>query len=321
MHMINLQAVSQVIVPGLLNARYLSSVALRKPRGESCKFNISTLDPQRLVTSDFIDIGDKTHITVLYRNVGVIYRRYDLIYPRTTYNVYQPFPPGTHGYLYLHRIPDVHPAASTIRFRICDKDLPPLESFSRGRDLVAPKSMPWQINIWQLMGQYRNENISDCLVLDQVISAEVVQQLHNFESLNKRNTKFRLHSPPILSFRQPFSIMMNQKTSNLRFVGLDNHILWHVKAKTSIMEDLPGEGKLCTMCLDYNPHGRSYKDRIVFRILQIPQELRGKTRYNEGDIMPFRIATNCQPKTPLHPTLLDTLIRQSPSLSSAQSQS
>ncbi|KAF9078804.1 hypothetical protein BDP27DRAFT_1397005 [Rhodocollybia butyracea] len=308
---LNLRAVNHLNVTSLLNARYVSSaVSLKQRRKSRNRYNISTLDPERLVASDFIDIGDRTSLSVFYKSVAIIYRRYyDTVRPRIKdqpylrlRNGYQPYPPGTHGYLYLHRIPDVHQAASTLRFRICDKDLPPLESFSKGRDLVMPKGVPWEMNMWQLMDHHGVENVFEGL-LDNVISPEVLQQFKDFESLRDRDFQLQLHSHTLIS-----TTIQRHDEPNSYHSQLFN---------TSIMEsevsDLRGEGNVCTMCLDYDPEGGSSENSIVLRVLQIPQELRGKTLYNEGDTMPFIAVHRNNGRS----NLLNALLRQSPSLSSS----
>jgi hypothetical protein len=67
------------------------------------------------------------------------------------------------------------------------------------------------------------------------------------------------------------------------------------------------------MHAEYHPYTLN---RIVLRVLQIPEQFRGKTLYGEGETMPFR---------PIRPfpvrELVDVLIRQSPSVATHIDQS
>ncbi|KAF9047237.1 hypothetical protein BDP27DRAFT_1409061 [Rhodocollybia butyracea] len=277
-----------------------SPVITRLPNGVTFvrAQNISTLDPSRLVASDYI-LPIQWYFSVRYRRLSAILCEYGKIAARRA------FPPGTSGFLYLHRPHGIHPCAATLRFRVCDRDLPPQESFARGNDLLSPRGAPWEVNLLRLFASVQTVNFREALLLDKVLSLETIEQAENLaNNLAKGDRKGR--SKLVFSFGQSFSISMGRRTTALRFVNLETSKLEHVVIYSDIAE-CTDETLSYTMRIEYDPHA---KRRIVFRILQIPKELHGKTRYNEGDIMPLR---RC--KFPAS-DVADVLLRQSPSLSS-----
>ncbi|KAF9068870.1 hypothetical protein BDP27DRAFT_763589 [Rhodocollybia butyracea] len=148
--------------------------------------NISTLDPSRLVASDFIDLDKENQsrpwrVSVRYRHTSAIFYEYTRIGVRgRSHRFADPaFPPETRGFLYLHRPSGVHPCAATLRFRICDRDLPPQESFARGKDLLLPKGGPWEINMLRLFSALRPADFRECLLQDKVLSPEAIEQVDN----------------------------------------------------------------------------------------------------------------------------------------------
>ncbi|KAF9018585.1 hypothetical protein BDP27DRAFT_175020 [Rhodocollybia butyracea] len=181
--------------------------------------NISTLDPSRLVASDFIDISNKRwHVGVRYHRISVIHWRY-----RET----QPFPPETRGFLYLHNSRGVHPSAASLRFRICDKDLPPQESFARGKDLLLPSGAPWDLTLLQLFMSVQTRNFREGLLQDKVLPLEGIEHVDNLVNtlVNEGKTvkegkRVRQRSRVLFSFGQPFSISMGVNRSFLSFVDL-----------------------------------------------------------------------------------------------------
>jgi hypothetical protein len=180
--------------------------------------NISTLDPSRLVASDFIELREKQwHFPVRYRRVSGIYCAYAYVRPEKL-----PFPPETRGFLYLHQPHGVHPCAATLRFRICNKDLPPQESFARGKDLLLPKGGPWQADMLTLFKSEWARNVQEGLLLDKVLSLEDIEQVENLRDNLVKEEKVgkKRRSKLVFSFGQPFHFSMKQQTTCLNFVNL-----------------------------------------------------------------------------------------------------
>ncbi|KAF9063887.1 hypothetical protein BDP27DRAFT_1334419 [Rhodocollybia butyracea] len=251
--------------------------------------DISTLDPARLIPSDFIDLKQQFHFAVRYRNISVMFATYKRIVSTiakgTKYGCPLNFPAGTHGYFYLHHPPtDAHPCAATLRFRICDKHLPPQKAFSSGKDLLLPKGAPWEMDLLHLFTSAYVTNFREALLLDNMISEEALSQLNGLVAAHR--IRDRLPFRPVFSFRQPFSVSMGQhRTDNTRS---------------------------CIMCLEYDP---STWLRMAIRVLHIPEEFRGETYVNMGDILPLKKA-----RGKLTGSMADVLLRQSPSVPSRADQ-
>ncbi|KAF9063898.1 hypothetical protein BDP27DRAFT_1426450 [Rhodocollybia butyracea] len=274
--------------------------------------NISTLDPARLVPTDFIDLKQQFHFAVRYRNICVISGAYKrIIVKEKNYGHVLTFPAGSHGYFYLHHPPaDAHPCAATLRFRICDKLLPPQEGFSSGKDLLLPKGAPWEMNLLHLFTSAFVTNFREALLLDNMVSEEALSQLDGLLAGHQRGSWVR--SPLLFSFRQPFSVSMGQRSTALSIVDLHASTISLAQVVTTIAKR-KDKTLSCTMCLEYNPSARR---RIVVRVLQIPKEFHGETFVNEGDILPLKIEGKSAPSS-----MADVLIRQSPSVPSHADQS
>ncbi|KAF8886206.1 hypothetical protein BD779DRAFT_637205 [Infundibulicybe gibba] len=85
---------------------------------------VSSLNPQRLLPSDFLDLSGKSWQSIRTAStpphpLQVAPLRYvSRRSPDIGYLVHDPFPPGTHGFLYYHSPPNLAPTAGEIRFRI-----------------------------------------------------------------------------------------------------------------------------------------------------------------------------------------------------------
>jgi hypothetical protein len=226
--------------------------------------NISTLDPSKLVASDFIDLHNKFRLAVRYNRNSTIICEYarvqtvDLMCTRTN------FPPETQGFLYLNRPQGVHPCAARLRFRICDVDnaSSPQESFSKGKDLLVPKGSPWEINFLQLFATRRSVNLSDGLLLDGVLSREAIQQLDSaIEGLRSQKGLTRLTANYIFSFGQPFSVTMSQRYARFTLVDLERHRLVATGFHSAIIKS-----EFCVFVFALFPFSSSQRQRVDFRL-------------------------------------------------------
>ncbi|KAF9062565.1 hypothetical protein BDP27DRAFT_1406181, partial [Rhodocollybia butyracea] len=276
-------------------------------RSFSRSHDISTLDPERLVKSDFIDLKQQWHFAVRYRNISVIFGAYKRVTTKgKNHGHILTFPARSHGYFYLHRPPtDVHPCAACLRFRICDRRLSPQKGFSRGKDLLLPKGGPWEISLLRLFTSPFITNFREALRLDNLVSEEALSLLDGLLAPHQKGDKLRYR--PVFSFRQPFSVSMGQHSTSLSLVDLQTSTITPVQVTTAIAER-KDKTLSCTMCLEYDP---SAPRHIVMRVLQIPKEFRGETFVKEGDILPFKLTGVRPPKS-----VADVLRRQSPSVPS-----
>ncbi|KAF9018586.1 hypothetical protein BDP27DRAFT_175027 [Rhodocollybia butyracea] len=131
--------------------------------------NISTLDPSRLVASDFIECKDHWNITVRYCCISMIFCRYSRV-PEAA------FPPETRGFLYLHRPDGVHPCAATLRFRICDKSLHPRNLSSEAKTCFYPKTRLGNLTCSRCSSRSGQGILGRCLLLDQLLSVETISR-------------------------------------------------------------------------------------------------------------------------------------------------
>ncbi|KAF9018587.1 hypothetical protein BDP27DRAFT_1440162 [Rhodocollybia butyracea] len=243
---------SELILPDPEQETDKSPVTFRFPSSYGRDFsktqNISTLDPSRLVASDFIDCKDQWHLSVRYRRISVIFCRYSRV-PDTA------FPPGTRGYLYLHRPDGIHPCAATLRFRICDRRLPPQESFARGKDLLSYTGAPWELTMLKLFILECIRNFREGLLHDKMMSLEAIEQMDKLVDVvveeGKKGQKIR--SKLVFSFGQSFSIPMGQLTSTFNFVNLETGRLEHGTVRTRIAK-CTDRTLSYTLRIEYNPH-------------------------------------------------------------------
>ncbi|KAF5332848.1 hypothetical protein D9611_005379 [Ephemerocybe angulata] len=127
------------------------------PRFRSQRAPICSLNPEQLTLSDLLDISGLVQPAPCLAEVG----KATISYKECGSNSkgdrrHIPFPPGSVGFLYLHRRPNSHPAAGEIRFRVVDaskvdSSTPTVELFRGGSDLLAHKGygQPWRIHMLQ----------------------------------------------------------------------------------------------------------------------------------------------------------------------------
>ncbi|KAI0310468.1 hypothetical protein OF83DRAFT_1288109 [Amylostereum chailletii] len=137
------------------NPRTVLFRALRL-RSQRCshlrKESIHTLDPARLQTSDYTDMGGQKYKTPPTQWEGGksglirVKLRYFTAHGRTGLVGQEqlPFPPDAHGFLYYHPPTTLPPLdEGHLRFRITPSPDP--ATFSQGRDLLYPDGEPWNI--------------------------------------------------------------------------------------------------------------------------------------------------------------------------------
>jgi hypothetical protein len=138
------------------------------------KADISTLYPELLQETDYLDLSSKFTLALWSRQVGKLlgYKRASITYdPRDT----QPFPPGSHGFLYYTTPPGLPPTAGEIRFRITPTSSP--ASFNQGTDLLAPYGMPWRIQVLSRISSLSWESLVDVLLRDSQITHFVLSEM------------------------------------------------------------------------------------------------------------------------------------------------
>ncbi|KAF6753222.1 hypothetical protein DFP72DRAFT_1069601 [Ephemerocybe angulata] len=126
-----------------------------RPRPRCLRTPICSLDPEQLQLSDLLDISGLVRRAACLAEVGeatISYKDCGRNFKGERRHI--PFPPGSVGFLYLHRRPNSHPAAGEIRFRVVDvfkiDSSTPTELFKGGSDLLAYEGyQPWRIHMLQ----------------------------------------------------------------------------------------------------------------------------------------------------------------------------
>ncbi|KAI0265326.1 hypothetical protein BC834DRAFT_181335 [Gloeopeniophorella convolvens] len=166
----------------------------RRSKGRTPRKQISTLDPNRLQPSDFIDLS--THSTV---GIWTVPRgsyeapKIALRYGMGDRNSKLPFPSGARGFLYYARDPGLAEGGQ-VRFRIVAT---PEGAFEEGQDLLLRNGMPWHIPPG-LLPRAPNVGLARLLLRDELVTREQVAAWESYPQ------KLR-HSPVVTRFGQPFT--------------------------------------------------------------------------------------------------------------------
>ncbi|KAG6888525.1 hypothetical protein C0995_007637 [Termitomyces sp. Mi166 len=121
---------------------------------------IRTFDPERLQSSDFLDISGKGSKIIFsefnngHRTSGVIH------YPSKSKGAGQRFPERTQGFLYCYRDPRLPSITSELRFRVTETSDP--ASFKNGLDLLGLDGvLPWSIPLFHLKSPFKELAIQE----------------------------------------------------------------------------------------------------------------------------------------------------------------
>ncbi|KAG5638639.1 hypothetical protein H0H81_011358 [Sphagnurus paluster] len=126
---------------------------------------VQSLDPRRLVPSDFIDISNALHVHV------PITSSTNLVCLTPTSHR---FPPRTHGFLYYHQDPSLPATAGEVRLRLTASNDPAL--FQSGTDLANRYGHPWAISLPQLLDSGRAP-LKERLILDKLVEPDFIRSL------------------------------------------------------------------------------------------------------------------------------------------------
>jgi hypothetical protein len=169
------------------------------------KRDIGTLDPVRLTSADFLDLGGKTMYSRQGLNLGFLRRDRSAV----------PFPSDAQGFLYYIPGPEHAPVAGEVRFRATPDPNP--ASFADGRDLLLPdRPGPWNVPLINMLPHAKcYKYLLDLLVnKDQVVSSELVasSRAHKIPNL--------LHSSQLLhTLGQPIIIDVSHRSFHLRIAS------------------------------------------------------------------------------------------------------
>ncbi|KAJ7240133.1 hypothetical protein B0H12DRAFT_1074841 [Mycena haematopus] len=130
---------------------------------------ISTLDPSRLTSRDYIDLSRREFFTIRFptsygTQKGQLRYQSDGPYRQIA------FPPQSTGFLYYHRDPDGAPLEGSIRFRITSDNSP--SSFIHGHDLRMPSGRLWQIILFQVVCAVQYVRLRKHLLAENLVTED-----------------------------------------------------------------------------------------------------------------------------------------------------
>lgn len=187
---------------------------LRRPDFISRKRSITTLNPQKLVRSDFVDFSGHIQPVIYPQRL-----------PRSVVNFHFinskgiPFPPNTRGFLYYHSPPGA-PFAGQIRFRLVEDGDP--SKFAQSSDLMGPLGVPWHIHVTWLGSKSTYKSICTQLLSENLATWSILNKYKN-------ENPPRARTPVVHSVGQPFSMSFSSdqhlrvsKKQNMGVVTLRN---------------------------------------------------------------------------------------------------
>lgn len=196
-------------------SRTVATVHLNTPEGSKGSTFVSTLDPKRLVSSDFIDLAglrSKSFIVAppsqprssrLPRLTRVSSVEIHFIGDGTPV-AHRPFPAEAQGFFYVHRPPQVPPIAGTLRFRVT-RDPDP-SSFESGYDLIGNDHLPWNRPLPSIV---RGEHpiLAHQLLADQLVDEETLVEASKIP-VNARSVL-------VSSVYEPFPLSFHHRGSKI----------------------------------------------------------------------------------------------------------
>ncbi|RDB30810.1 hypothetical protein Hypma_005772 [Hypsizygus marmoreus] len=229
---------------------------------------ITTLHPDKLTVTEFRELSKQKQPTFMTVEWDV---RQRLTYAHHE-NKYQPFPPGTRGFLYYYSDPKLPSIAGELRFRITPSSDP--GTFYHGNDLLRANGTPWSIRLLPIAVQHLHSGLRRLLLKDKLVTETILRVC---QTLAKDHVeKLRTQLPVIYSFGQPFLIDFSKHS--LRF--------WVVKGDRSMPVDLlyissefrrrlgengkitPYTGK-AYISLELSTLPQHPKNTVVFRVIKI----------------------------------------------------
>ncbi|KAJ6567008.1 hypothetical protein B0H19DRAFT_716760 [Mycena capillaripes] len=178
------------------NVRHVARSSLDS-RGPGRQALISTLDPTRLRTSDYVDISSRLRHLMKVESAsrqGTPVRPYFQYYKHK--GVASAFPPRTVGYFYYHQPEDLPSTAGAIRFRIASVNP---ATFSRGHDLLRPDGVPWEVPLPTI--SKTRPVLQQLLLRDGLVTESQLRQSAALFPSQRSRAQTLLHH-----FDQPFSV-------------------------------------------------------------------------------------------------------------------
>ncbi|KAG5717515.1 hypothetical protein E4T56_gene6572 [Termitomyces sp. T112] len=134
------------------------SLKIRKTLFADPVRTISTLDPCRLQSSDFVVLSDRKRVYI--RGHPESPESAKVAYFHDASQGHLPFPPDTHGFFYMHINPRLPLLSGQIRFRITPSSDP--AQFENGTDLLSLSGEPWNIYAGQITHSAALKELLQC---------------------------------------------------------------------------------------------------------------------------------------------------------------
>ncbi|KAJ6451126.1 hypothetical protein C8R47DRAFT_304121 [Mycena vitilis] len=165
----------RIPLPYYMNRSYTvgtnSSGQLPEKTGGS-RHIISTLNPDRLITSDYIDVSNRRTLTIRFPHSPG--KGTTLYYKLGSGGARHPFPDNTSGFLYYDRHPHAAPLEGSIRLRVTPDHAP--ASFPLGQDLFLPPGIRWQTTLPQIALRGDFTNLRTHLLHENLVTPEQLSQ-------------------------------------------------------------------------------------------------------------------------------------------------
>ncbi|THU88752.1 hypothetical protein K435DRAFT_969370 [Dendrothele bispora CBS 962.96] len=236
--------------------------------------SISTLDCSRLRSKDLMDFSNLKTPLLYFNSVGYIIG-YTYIGKRL-----RPFPPNTRGFLYFHQSSTLPSITKSIRLRLCEDP----SKFNESQDLLAPDGNPWDLSLFQLMNQKNAKPFVEELVREGYITEEELELCRNI----MKNAGI-LHFPRVHflhALGQSTSVRIGQRTTSVAVMGKDTCV-HPLEFNQDFLEPFTGieSTDYAKIAFDYDKE----KDWLLVRLLELPEQYRGKTTLQEGDTLPLNL--------------------------------
>ncbi|KAJ7651340.1 hypothetical protein FB45DRAFT_1051089, partial [Roridomyces roridus] len=190
------------------------------------KRNVSALNPESLISTDFVDCVGAKWVTLSFPGLEK-----GRIGPTVEYDREQserrpsiPFPDHTRGFFYYAPQPGLPPESPSLRFRCTASHL--LSSFESGYDLLTPDGIPWQM--LGLKATVGYPLLRKQLLLEKLITPEFVAKWrkHVGQRIHPARMLFGMHQLFPVNFAKPLYVHLvcprDVKLLHLQYIFLAN---------------------------------------------------------------------------------------------------
>ncbi|KAJ7155338.1 hypothetical protein C8R46DRAFT_1356535 [Mycena filopes] len=163
---------------------------------------ISTLNPLSIQRSDYLDLSRRTKVSIGLTESPNARPTFRYLWNKRKV----PFPNRTAGFLYYHRDTHAAPLECALRFRLSESPHMTRALFLRGRDLLLPTGLPWEVTLPRLT-RHSFRRLAEHLVREELVTPKQIEDCHcmlSWRSLRSSIMLFRLgQSFPVDFARSP----------------------------------------------------------------------------------------------------------------------